>query len=230
MSPGSRTGWTCALWCLRLRSAFRTILACSIVYTTTLYGPQPLRQLVAHPAYSYLTTILIVSDATLGDSLRGFWHALCACVQVMTLSILSLLLIGPAHFSYFISALAVALCTFVVALPGATHLMAKRIAFGQIVIVYVGTAIHCAEAGELVLMHPIQVALSTMLGALASVMAMLFPNLFFYQKASVAAFLSPYLAYHEVYIIQIYICYMCCLSLALLLKQLHMFASFLYGS
>ncbi|KAL6277867.1 hypothetical protein ACE6H2_021468 [Prunus campanulata] len=198
MSPGSRTGWTCALWCLKLRSAFRTILACSIVYTTTLYGPQPLRQLVAYPAYSYLTTVLIMSNVTLGDALRGFWHALCACVQVMTLSISSLLLIGPAHFSYFISALAVALCTFVVALPGATHLMAKRIAFGQIVIVYLGTAIHCAEAGELVLMHPIQVALSTMLGASASVMAMLFPNLFFYQKASVAAFLSPYLAYHEV--------------------------------
>ncbi|KAB2622179.1 hypothetical protein D8674_024361 [Pyrus ussuriensis x Pyrus communis] len=76
--------------------------------------------------------------------------------------------------------------------------MSKRIAFGQIVIVYVGTAIHCAEADELVLMHPIQVSLSTMLGASACVGAMLFPNLFFYQKASLAAVLSPYLAYDEV--------------------------------
>ncbi|RXI02287.1 hypothetical protein DVH24_026817 [Malus domestica] len=197
MVPATRMGWTYAVWCLRLQAAFRTILACTIVYTTTLYGPQPLRRLVAYPAYSYLTTILIVSDATLGEALRGFWHALYACIQVLILSILSLQLIGPAHFSYFVSSLAVALCAFVVALPGATHLMSKRIAFGQIVIVYVGTAIHCAEVDELVLMHPIQVSLSTMLGASASVGAMLFPNLFLYQKASLAAVLSPYLAYDE---------------------------------
>ncbi|KAM1271612.1 hypothetical protein ACFX2I_032516 [Malus domestica] len=198
MVPATRMGWTYAVWCLRLQAAFRTILACTIVYTTTLYGPQPLRRLVAYPAYSYLTTILIVSDATLGEALRGFWHALYACIQVLILSILSLQLIGPTHFSYFVSSLAVALCAFVVALPGATHLMSKRIAFGQIVIVYVGTAIHCAEVDELVLMHPIQVSLSTMLGASASVGAMLFPNLFLYQKASLAAMLSPYLAYDEV--------------------------------
>ncbi|CAN6576386.1 unnamed protein product [Malus baccata var. baccata] len=198
MVPASRTSWTCAVWFLRLRAAFQTILACTIVYTTTLYGPQPLRRLVAYPGYSYLTTILILSDATLGEALRGFWHTLYGCIQVLILTLLSLRLIGPAHLSYFVSALAVALCTFVVALPGSTHLMSKRIAFGQIVIVYVGTAIHCAEADELVLMRPIQVCLSTVLGASASVGAMLFPNLFFYRKPSLAAVLSPYLAYHEV--------------------------------
>lgn len=83
--------------------------------------------------------------------------------------------------------------------------MCKRIAFGQFVILYVGTAIHCstsqADRGqdEVVLMHPIQVASSTMLGALASVLAVLFPNLVFYHEASFLAFLSPHLGYHKVF-------------------------------
>ncbi|KAM5560061.1 hypothetical protein ABKV19_021295 [Rosa sericea] len=207
MSPGSgTTGRTCMLWRVRLHSAFHTILACTVIYLTTLYAPETLKQLVAHPAYSYLTTILIVSaDATLGDALKGFWHALYACVQVLSLSILSLQLIGPALFtSHVIAALAVAVSAFVVALPEVTNLMCKRIAFGQIVIVYVGIAIHSSTAqadhdqDDMVLMHPIQVASSTMLGALASVLAMLFPNLVFYHEDSFLAMLSPHLGYHQV--------------------------------
>lgn len=79
-----------------------------------------------------------------------------------------------------IAAVAVAVSAFVVALPEGTNLMCKRIVFGQIVIVYVGTAIHSSTAqpdhdqDDMVVMHPIQVASSTMLGALASVLAMLF--------------------------------------------------------
>nr|XP_011466590.1 PREDICTED: uncharacterized protein LOC101293996 isoform X1 [Fragaria vesca subsp. vesca] len=206
MSPGSgTTGWTCMLWRVRLHSAFRTILACSMIYLTTLYAPKTLKQLVAYPAYSYLTTILTVSaDSTLGDALKGFWHALYACAQVLTLSIFSLQLIGPAHFtSHVIAALAVAVSAFVVALPEGTDLMCKRIAFGQIVIVYVGTAVHSSTSQpnhdqyDMVLTHPIQVASSTVLGALASVLAMLFPNLVFYHEASFLAMLSPHLGYHQ---------------------------------
>ncbi|PSR98262.1 P-hydroxybenzoic acid efflux pump subunit AaeB like [Actinidia chinensis var. chinensis] len=71
------------------------------------------------------------------------------------------------------AAVAVAGTAFVVAVPEGTHLMAKRIAFGQIVIVYVGAVIHGENTG--VIMHPIHVAASTALGALASVLALLLP-------------------------------------------------------
>ncbi|KAF9679890.1 hypothetical protein SADUNF_Sadunf06G0062600 [Salix dunnii] len=162
-----------ALWIERLSSALRTALACSVVGCTTLYGPAKLRHFLAYPAFSYVTAILIVSDATLGDSLRGCWHALYATVQVMIPCILSLHVIGPARFSSGLAAVAVAITTFMVALPESTPLMAKRIAFGQTVIVYVGAAIHGPEAGAVT--HPIHVASSTALGALASVLAMLIP-------------------------------------------------------
>lgn len=171
-----------ALLRLRLGSAFRTVLACTIVGCTTLYGPEPLRGLLTFPAFSYVTTILIVSDATLGDALRGCWHVICATIQVILPSMLSLWLIGTSRFNPGLAAMAVALSSFLIALPDSTHLMAKRIAFGQTVIVYVGAVIHGKETG--IIKHPIHVATSTALGAFASVLAMLFPY--------------PHLAYREV--------------------------------
>ncbi|KAH7553667.1 hypothetical protein JRO89_XS12G0040200 [Xanthoceras sorbifolium] len=170
------------LWRVRLGSGLRTALACSIVGCTTLYGPEHLRRMPAFPAFSYVTTILIVSDATLGDALRGCWHALYATIQVVVPSILCLWLIGPARFTSGLAAVVVAVTALVVALPESTHLMTKRIAFGQIVIMCVGTVIHGAETG--VVMHPVHVASSTALGAFASVLAMLLPY--------------PRLAYYEV--------------------------------
>ncbi|MBA0551500.1 hypothetical protein Golob_022382 [Gossypium lobatum] len=171
-----------APWRLRLGSALRTLLACSIVGCTTLYGPESVRHTITFPAFSYVTTILIVSDATLGDALRGCWHVLCASIQVILPSMLILRLIGPSRFNFGLAAVAVALSSFLIALPGSTHLTAKRIAFGQTVIIYVGAVIQGAKTG--IIIHPIHVAASTALGAVASILAMLFPY--------------PHLAYREV--------------------------------
>ncbi|KAA3464871.1 FUSC_2 domain-containing protein [Gossypium australe] len=173
---------TQAPWRLRLGSALRTVLACSIVGCTTLYGPESVRHTITFPAFSYVTTILIVSDATLGDALRGCWHVLCASIQVILPSMLILRLIGPSRFNCGLAAVAVALSSFLIALPGSTHLTAKRIAFGQTVIIYVGAVIQGAKTG--IIIHPIHVAASTALGAVASILAMMFPY--------------PHLAYREV--------------------------------
>ncbi|XP_062094351.1 uncharacterized protein LOC133800410 [Humulus lupulus] len=159
----------------RLGSALRTVLACSIVGCTILYGPEPLRRVLSYPAYTYLTTILIVSEATLGDALRGFWLVVYATVQVLIPATLSLWLVGPGRFTKEMAAVAVAVISFAVALPESTPLLCKRIAFGQTVIVYVGTVIIADGHKQQAFMHPIHVASSTVLGALASVLAMLFP-------------------------------------------------------
>ncbi|KAH7867326.1 hypothetical protein Vadar_031983 [Vaccinium darrowii] len=162
-----------AVWRTRLGSAFRTALACAMVGCATLYGPEPLRTQIPFPAFAYLTAILIVPDATLGDSVRGCWHAMCATAQVVPASILSLWLIGPEQFSEVVAAVAVAVGAFMVAVPEWSHLMTKRIAFGQIVIVYVAAVVYGRETGDV--MHPIHVAASTALGALASFLALLLP-------------------------------------------------------
>ena len=97
----------------QLGSAFRTILACTKVGCTTIYGPTPVRRFLTYPSFSYVTTILIVSDATLGDALRGCWHALFVTIQVLVPSIPSLWLIGPAKFTNELVALAMAINAFV---------------------------------------------------------------------------------------------------------------------
>ncbi|KAL4605119.1 hypothetical protein ACB092_09G006000 [Castanea dentata] len=180
-STEPRTGRTRAVWRVRLGSALRTILACTIVGCTTLYSPASVKHFLRYPAFSYATTILIVSDATLGDALRGCLHAMFATIQALLPSMLCLWVIGPARFTNELAALAVATNAFLVALPDSTQLMCKRIAFGQIVIVYVGAAIDGAK--DRAITHPIHVASSTALGVLASLLAMLlpYPHLAFYE-------------------------------------------------
>ncbi|XP_030537428.1 uncharacterized protein LOC115745933 [Rhodamnia argentea] len=162
-----------ALWRGCLASALRTSLACAVVACVTLYGPAQLRRHVSLPAFSYVTVILVVTDASLGDALRGCWLALYATAQSIGPAMLSLWLIGPTRLSSGTTALAVALASFVVALPGATHGTAKRIALGQIVLVYVIGFIE-KERIEAV-MHPLHVAVSTAVGALACLLALLLP-------------------------------------------------------
>lgn len=163
-----------ALWLTCLASAFRTALACTIVAITTLYGPPSLRHQVAFPAFSYVTVILIAPDATVGDTFRAVWLALYATIQSIGPAMLSLWLIGPAQLSSRTTALAVGLAAFVVVLPGeATHLVSRRIALGQIVIVYVIAFINGGSTEPI--MHPVHVAESTALGVLACVLALLVP-------------------------------------------------------
>jgi len=162
-----------AMWRTCLASALRTALACTIVGVATLFGPQYIKKQVAFPAFSYVTVILVVTDATLGDTFRGCWLALYATIQGVCPAILSLWLIGPARLTAGTTAIAVALSAFVVVLPENTHLIAKRIALGQIVLVYVIAYINGGQTETI--MHPVHVAASTGLGVVACVLALIFP-------------------------------------------------------
>ncbi|KAH0713745.1 hypothetical protein KY289_009704 [Solanum tuberosum] len=161
------------VWRTCLASAFRTALACSIVGVATLFGPESFKTQVAFPAFSYVTVILIVTNATLGDTLRSCWLALYATIQGVCPAILSLWLIGPGRLTASTTAMAVALSAFVVVLPEKTHLIAKRIALGQLVIVYVIAYINGAKTEPV--MHPVRVAASTAVGVVACVLALLLP-------------------------------------------------------
>lgn len=158
---------------MRLESAIRTAVACIIVGCTTLYGPSHFQNHVPFPSFSYVTAILIVSESTLGDTIRGSWHAFCATVQVVPISILSLWIFGPASFSPATAAVAVVVMSFLVGVPRSADLLCKRIAFGQVVIVYVGAVAYGDAPGAV--LRPLHLASSTGLGALASVVATFLP-------------------------------------------------------
>ncbi|KAK6788129.1 hypothetical protein RDI58_016654 [Solanum bulbocastanum] len=172
-TPSFESSRTRAMWRTCLASALRTALACTIVGVATLFGPQYIKKQIAFPAFSYVTVILVVTDATLGDTFRGCWLALYATIQGVCPAILSLWLIGPARLTAGTTAIAVALSAFVVVLPENTHLIAKRIALGQIVLVYVIAYINGGQTETI--MHPVHVAASTGLGVVACVLALIFP-------------------------------------------------------
>ncbi|KAJ1376585.1 hypothetical protein SESBI_49785 [Sesbania bispinosa] len=80
-------------------SAFRTALACTIVGGITLYGPPSIRNLISFPAILIrgILILIIINDATLGDTLRGCWSRFMLLSQSIGPAMLSLWVIGPTR-------------------------------------------------------------------------------------------------------------------------------------
>ncbi|XP_071738076.1 uncharacterized protein [Rutidosis leptorrhynchoides] len=162
-----------AIWRERLGSAFRTAIACTIIGCTALYGPEQVRHQIQYPSVAYVTAILIVSDATLGTALRGSWYAFVATVLVVPSTVLCLWTVGPDQFTEVGASVAVAISSFLVAVPEFLPLLTKRIAFAQLVIIYVGAVVRGPNAGPVT--HPVHIAACTALGVSASVLALILP-------------------------------------------------------
>ncbi|CAM8930172.1 unnamed protein product [Rhodiola kirilowii] len=171
-----------AWWLSRIICGIRTIIACGIVASATLYSPTKIHPFPTYPSISYVIAILVVPQRTLGDTLGSFWQIIYATAQVMPVSILSLKVMKPGEISYAKAAVTIAMFSFMVGLPKSSTLLTKRIAFVEIVIFYAGAVIHGKSTG--VIMHPVHVGASALLGAVASVIALLLP--------------FPMLAYSEV--------------------------------
>ncbi|KAJ6796245.1 Uncharacterized protein M6B38_222645 [Iris pallida] len=164
-----------SLWRSRLGSALRTSLACVLVGVATLYSPTTVRRHLHFPAFSYMTAVLVVGDASsLGGSARS---AACASYGIL-LGLLPAMLtfysIRPEGVSAATTAVAVAVSSFVVAASDPPGLITTRIALGQVVIVYV-TAYKETGRVKPVVLHPVPVAASTAVGAAAAVLALVFP-------------------------------------------------------
>ncbi|OEL38676.1 hypothetical protein BAE44_0000305, partial [Dichanthelium oligosanthes] len=165
-------------WRSSLASGLRAALACTIVGLVSLYAPPAIRRHITFPAFSYVVTVIIVTDATLGTALRGAVSALHATLMGAAPSVLALWLAhrtGAAE-SVLATSAVVALTTFAVALPESVGPVAKRIALGQIIIIYVARF----QKGDrpsraFALMHPGNVVACTALGVAAALLAVLLP-------------------------------------------------------
>ncbi|KAK9727267.1 hypothetical protein RND81_05G269800 [Saponaria officinalis] len=173
MSKSEQFQRTKVIWISSLHSALRTAIACIIVGCTTLYGPEYITKQVAFPAFSYVVVILIITNATLGDTIRGCWQAFYATVQTVCPALLCLSMVGPTRLTATSTSLVLAIAAFIIALPEWTHIVAKRIALGQLVIIYVIGYINAEHIDPF--MHPVHVAASTALGAVACFLALLLP-------------------------------------------------------
>ncbi|GJN28538.1 hypothetical protein PR202_gb16677 [Eleusine coracana subsp. coracana] len=165
-------------WRSALSSGLRAALACTIVGLFSLYAPPVLRRHITFPAFSYVVTVIIVTDATLGTALRGAVSAAQATLMGALPSVLALWLAhrtGAAESVAATSAV-VALTAFTVTLPESVGPVTKRIALGQVIIVYVAR-FHEGDRLDLsfALTHPANVVACTALGAAAAMMAVVVP-------------------------------------------------------
>ncbi|XP_020201766.2 uncharacterized protein [Aegilops tauschii subsp. strangulata] len=176
--PSSMWTSTSRRWRPSLASGLRAALACTIVGVVSVYAPPPLKRHLTFPAFSYVVTVIIVTDATVGTALRATASALHATVMGAVPSVLALWLAhrtGAAE-SVLATSAVVALSTFAVALPESPGPVAKRIALGQIIIIYVAKFRRGDRTShELVLEHPANVVLCTALGVAAALLAVLLP-------------------------------------------------------
>ncbi|KAK1351600.1 hypothetical protein POM88_054172 [Heracleum sosnowskyi] len=93
-------------------------------------------------------------------------------IYVVSITI-HIVVVGFEGFAPASAAMAVMVMAFLIALPESTYILSKRIAFGQVVILYVGVVVYGDAAGAAI--HPLHVASSTALGALASIIVALLP-------------------------------------------------------
>jgi len=166
-------------WRSSLASGLRAALACSIVGLASLYAPPALRRHITFPAFSYVVTVIIVTDATLGTALRGAVSAVQATLMGALPSVLALWLAhcAGAAESVLATSAGVALTAFAVALPESVGPVAKRIALGQVIIIYVRRF----QQGDrptrsFALMHPANVVACTALGVAPALLAVLLPG------------------------------------------------------
>lgn len=166
-------------WRSSLSSGLRAALACTIVGLVSLYAPDALRRHITFPAFSYVVTVILVTDATLGTALRGAVSALHGTLMGAAPSVVALWLAhrtGAAESAVGTSAV-VALTAFAVALPESVGPVAKRIALGQAIIIYVARRFQPGERPSRgwVLLHPANVVACTALGVAAALLAVLLP-------------------------------------------------------
>ncbi|KAF3794084.1 hypothetical protein EJ110_NYTH05668 [Nymphaea thermarum] len=167
-------GYAWIMWKSRMASAFRTGWACVMVGFAIEYYKVRLNKRMDFQPFAYLTATLIVGEACLGEAVQGMVLALYGTLQGACTAWLSLWLMGPSSFSAWTIMLVVTVSGFLVSLPKSTHIVTKRVALGQIVIVYVAAFMH-REKHQDASVYPLHAALSTAVGAAASVLALLTP-------------------------------------------------------
>lgn len=164
-------------WRSSLATGFRSALACTIAGVASIYAPLVIRRHLTFPAFSYVVTVIVVTDATLGSSLRGALSAVHATAMGAVPSVLPLWLAHRtgAGESVLATTAVVALSTFAVAVAGSAGTVAKRIALGQIIIIYVARFREERMRSEAVLLHPANVVACTALGVVAALLGVLLP-------------------------------------------------------
>lgn len=167
-----------SFWWSCVGPALRTALACIIVGVTSIHGPEKVRHHVTFPAFSYVTTIMLVGEETLGGALHGTMSAIYGTVLGILPAMIASYFIEAVGSLIVTTTATVFIMAFIVSWTQPLNLIAKRIALGQIVLIFATNFEHGdVDHGHVMssIMKPANVAASTVLGVVAAVLALVFP-------------------------------------------------------
>ncbi|KAJ4807629.1 p-hydroxybenzoic acid efflux pump subunit aaeB [Rhynchospora pubera] len=170
---------TVSYWCSCMSPALRTALACIIVGVVSIHGPDTVRRHVTFPAFSYVVSIMLVGEATLGDALHGTMSAIYGTVLGIIPAMIALYFVKAVGIPIATTTATVFVMAFVVSWTRPSDSIAKRIALGQTVLIFATNFGHdeVVDQGRVrgSIMKPAHVAASTVLGVAAAILALVFP-------------------------------------------------------
>ncbi|KAJ4772227.1 p-hydroxybenzoic acid efflux pump subunit aaeB [Rhynchospora pubera] len=170
---------TVSYWWSCMSPALRTALACIIVGVASIHGPDTVRRHVTFPAFSYVVSIMLVGEATLGDALHGTMSAIYGTVLGIIPAMITLYFVKAVGIPIATTTATVFVMAFVVSWTRPSDSIAKRIALGQTVLIFATNFGHdeVVDQGRVrgSIMKPAHVAASTVLGVAAAILALVFP-------------------------------------------------------
>ncbi|KAJ4779835.1 p-hydroxybenzoic acid efflux pump subunit aaeB [Rhynchospora pubera] len=170
---------TVSYWWSCMSPALRTALACIIVSVASIHGPDTVRHHVTFPAFSYVVSIMLVGEATLGDALHGTMSAIYGTVLGIIPAMITLYFVKAVGIPIATTTATVFVMAFVVSWTRPSDSIAKRIALGQTVLIFATNFGHdeVVDQGRVrgSIMKPAHVAASTVLGVAAAILALVFP-------------------------------------------------------
>lgn len=159
-------------WQSRVSAAFRTGWACLMVGIVMQYSSMH-HHWLAFPVFAYVMAVTVVGEASFGEALRSAFSVLVGTLHGVFPTIATLWFIKPQRFSVWTTTACVTVSCFSIAYPKVTNITSKRVAFAQVVIIYI-SAFMMKETMDAVT-YPLRIAGSTALGAGCALLALILP-------------------------------------------------------
>ncbi|KAJ7524377.1 hypothetical protein O6H91_17G002200 [Diphasiastrum complanatum] len=171
-----------AFWRGRLIAALKTGLACFMTGILLQEGKRCIDWL-AFPVFSFVITVTVVGESTLGRGLHDAMRVLVGTIQSTVMAIVVMKLLYPHKLSVAASVSCIAISSFLIMYPKATHTLSKRVALAQTAIIYMSAYLQQDQMNGLI--FPLRLATTTMMGTTIGTISILLP-------------IPPRLAYYEI--------------------------------
>ncbi|MCO5554582.1 hypothetical protein L7F22_008112 [Adiantum nelumboides] len=159
-------------WRTRLSAAFRTAVGCILAGLILQLGNMHVKW-ATFPIFAYVMAVTVVGESTFGKALQDTTAVFMGTVQGIGMGMLVLQVVGTHRITLSVAIACISLSSFIIVYPPKTHIVSKRVALAHSAILYVTASIKQGDMDAL--RFPLQLAGTTMVGAISGMFALLLP-------------------------------------------------------